>query len=64
MLPGYPARTEKEPQGQPEATSPAAYPTRETANGPGGSLSCAGLGAGAFGRPPARRKWPDRRMPP
>ena len=29
----YPARTGKEPEGQPEATSPAAYPTRETGNG-------------------------------
>jgi hypothetical protein len=27
-------RTEKEPEGQPEVTSPAAYPTRETRIGP------------------------------
>ena len=28
--PPYPARKGKEPERQPEATSPAAYPTRET----------------------------------
>jgi hypothetical protein len=39
MLPGYPARTEKEPEGQPEATSPAAYPTRETRMGLSGCLA-------------------------